>query len=272
MKDLHIHTKYSDGEYNEKEIIERIQDAGINEFAICDHDTIEGSEKVYNILKETNSSLIFHTGIELSCSINNLFNESVDIHLLVRDFDYNDPNIQNFIKEIARLRLEKVQRMVSLAEKIYNISIPKKEIEDTLKITNSFGKPHLYKILSKYITVEREKYYKDMNILKSSDLKLDAVKVLNIMKNSKGYVTLAHPIEIMKDYNLNYDDIDKIINHLSSYGLDAVETKHSKHTKENYNIFSSMAKKYNLLETNGSDYHGPTVKPDVKLGICEKII
>ena len=272
MKDLHIHTKYSDGEYNEEEIINKIRDSGITEFAICDHDTIEGSQKVYKLLKNNNYNLILNTGIELSCSFNNLFDESIDIHLLIRDFDYDDENINFFIKEISRLRLEKVKRMVNLAEKIFNISIPTKDIDDMLKSTNSFGKPHLYKIISKYLFIEREIYYKKMNALKSSDLKLDALSVLNIMKNSKGYVTLAHPIEIMKDYDLNYEDVDKIVEHLSNNGLDALETKHSKHTKEDFEIFSNMAKKYNLLETNGSDYHGPTVKPNVKLGLCEKII
>ncbi len=42
MKDFHIHTKYSDGEYDENEIIDKILQKGITEFAICDHDTIEG--------------------------------------------------------------------------------------------------------------------------------------------------------------------------------------------------------------------------------------
>ena len=75
MKDLHIHTIYSDGEYNEYEILEKIIQAKINEFAICDHDTIEGSKKIYNILKKDNKNLILHSGIELSCRINNPKNE-----------------------------------------------------------------------------------------------------------------------------------------------------------------------------------------------------
>ena len=74
----------------------------------------------------------------------------------------------------------------------------------------------------------------------------------------------------MDDYNLTYENIDNLVKLLKKNGLDALETKHSKHTKENYNEFSKIAQKYNLLETQGSDYHGPKVKPNVKLGICEK--
>jgi len=52
MKDLHIHTKYSDGELDELEIIEEVIKCGVKEFAIADHDTIEGSKKVYNLLSK----------------------------------------------------------------------------------------------------------------------------------------------------------------------------------------------------------------------------
>ena len=51
MIDLHIHTKYSDGEYDEK-IIQKVKDSGIDEFAIFDHDTIEGSKRVFDELKK----------------------------------------------------------------------------------------------------------------------------------------------------------------------------------------------------------------------------
>lgn len=270
MKDLHIHTKYSDGEYDEYEILNKIKEAGIKEFAICDHDNIEGSQKVYELLKKENSSLIFHTGIELSCTIPNFKNKQIDIHLLIRDFDYKDNTILNLIKQISNLRKQKIERMTNLVKEIYNINIKEDEINEVLKNTNSIGKPHIFQVLSKYGNYDMEQYYKNMRNLKSSDLKLNALDVISKMKVSKGYVTLAHPIEIMEEYNFDYNDIDELIAYLSSKGLDGLETKHSKHTKENYTIFSKIAKKYNLIETQGSDYHGPNVKPKVKLGICKK--
>ena len=48
--DLHIHTKYSDGELDEYEVINEVIKSNVKEFAICDHDTIEGSKKVYDLL------------------------------------------------------------------------------------------------------------------------------------------------------------------------------------------------------------------------------
>jgi len=268
MKDLHIHTKYSDGEFDEYEIIEKVKEAGINEFSICDHDTIEGSKKVYDILSN-DDKVKFHSGVELSCRLNNFLN-GIDVHLLVRDFDYDDRNLSELIDKISCFRKLKIQRMVDLVKQVYGVEISKEEIEKKEKTTNSFGKPHIYSLLKNYGEFDREEFYINMRKLKSDDLKLDAVEVITSLKNSKGYVTLAHPIEIMDEYEVDYDYIEKIVAFLASKGLDALETKHSKHTKENYKEFSRIAKKYNLKETEGSDYHGPNVKPNVKLGVCVK--
>lgn len=270
MIDLHIHTKYSDGEYDEFEILNKIKEANIREFSICDHDTLEGSEKVFELVKSSNE-LVFHSGVELSSRINDMYG-GIDIHLLVRDFNYDDENIIKLIKKITYLRDLKIERMAKLVEEIYDVRFSEEEIKNKKQSTNSFGKPHIYSLLLNYGKFDRETFYLNMRKLQAGDLKLDAKEVLESLKNSKCYVALAHPVEIMEEYNLNYADIDKIVGYLCGYGVDALETRHSKHSKEDCSMFSLIAKKYNLKETCGSDYHGPNVKPNVKLGVCVKEI
>ncbi len=270
MKDLHIHTKYSDGEYDENEILKRIKNAGITEFAICDHDTIEGSKKISKILKQQNSDLIFHSGVELTSRVFDIFG-GVNVHLLARDFDYDEKGINDLVKEISILRKKKIQRMVDFIDKIYGIKFTDKKIEEIQKSTNSVGKPHFYKLLCKYGDFDRIEYYRNMDKLHSEDLRLDAIKVLEFVHNGKGNVTLAHPKEVMREYNLSYKDIDKLVAYLKLFGLDGLETEHSLHTKEDIEEFKKIAKKYNLNESCGSDYHGENVKPDVFLGVCKKV-
>ena len=94
--------------------------------------------------------------------------------------------------------------------------------------------------------------------------------ILDMLKDETCNVTLAHPIEIMEENNLSYDDIDKIVKYLKGYGLDGLETRHSKHREVDFVEFSKIAKNNDLNETCGSDYHGPRVKPSVKLGVCVK--
>ena len=114
MKDLHIHTCYSDGEKDEFEIIEEIIKSGVKEFSICDHDTIEGSKKVYDLLKDNKYDLIFHSGVELSCSYNH-----VDIHLLYRGFEYDNEELAKLIDKICYLREVKKERMINYVLKIF---------------------------------------------------------------------------------------------------------------------------------------------------------
>lgn len=269
MKDLHIHTKYSDGEYDEYQILEKIKAAGIDEFAICDHDTIKGSEKVFNLLVNENSGLKFHSGVELTSRVNGALG-GVNVHLLVRDFNYDDKNIIYLINKASSLRKEKVKRMADYIASAFGIKFTDKELLDVMQSTNTVGKPHMYKLLSKYITIEREQFYRRMDDLVTNDLRLDALEVLSLVSQGNGNVTLAHPKEIMREYKLDYNDIDFLASYLKSCGLYGIETKHSLHTKEDYANFHKITKKYDLVESCGSDFHGEHVKPNVFLGICEK--
>lgn len=230
MKDLHIHTKYSDGEYDEYEILNMVERAGIKEFAICDHDTIDGSKKVFEVLKKQNSNLIFHTGIELTCRFNE-FENGVNMHILVYDFNFNNKNMISLIKKISNLRRKKIDKMVRYVEKIYNIKIPHEKIEEKLKNTKSFGKPHLYSIMCTMGTFDREEYYKNMDKLSTEEFKLNAKETILKLKGI-GKTVLAHPIEIMKEYNYNINTIEKIILRLKQLGLNGVECYHSSQAKD----------------------------------------
>ena len=204
--DLHIHTKYSDGELDEYEIIDEVINSNIREFSICDHDTIEGSKKVDEILKNEKYNLVFHSGVELSCRYN-----GINMHLLVRDFDYNDEDILYLVDKITKLRKLRIKVMLELIKDVYDVDVDIYEVEQMANATNSFGKPHLYKILSKYGDYDREAYYRNMDKLKSDKFKLDVREVLLRLKNSKCYVTLAHPIEVMKEYDFSFNDIDELV-------------------------------------------------------------
>lgn len=268
MKDLHIHTKYSDGEYDEYQILEEVQKAGVTEFAICDHDTIDGSKRVKEVLKNQQINLKFHTGIELTCTYKE-FDRGVNMHILVYDFEYNDKNMLAVIDKISYLRRQKVDKMVKYVENVYNIKIPTEKLEEKLKSTKSFGKPHIYSIMQEIGDFDREEYYRNMDKLSTEEFKLSTKDTISKLKNS-GKLVLAHPIEIMKEYNYDMSAIEKLLISLKSLGLHGVESYHSSQTKQLQKELSLFAKKYGLIETMGSDFHGPNVKPNLNIGEIQK--
>ena len=64
--------------------------------------------------------------------------------------------------------------------------------------------------------LDRETYYKDMDALNTDDLKLDVLEVIKISNEIGARVVLAHPIEIMEDHNLSFEDIDTLVEFGSS--------------------------------------------------------
>ncbi len=270
MKDLHIHTKYSDGELDEHEIVEEVFKSGVTEFAVCDHDTIIGSKKVFDVLKANNPhNLKFHSGVELSCRIPDMFG-GINVHILYRDFDFNNPKLKRFLDEISIKRAKKVDVMVQFVKETFGIELPKQEIEELKAHTTVIGKPHIYQLLTKYKDVDSKVYYDKMNKLPSQNLKLDLYELLKELKNEPGHFTIAHPIEIMEEYGLSYADVENIVARFAPLGIKALETKHYKISKEESKIFHQIAEKYGLLETEGSDFHGPHVKPNLHIGDIQK--
>ncbi len=53
---------------------------------------------------------------------------------------------------------------------------------------------------------------------------------------------------------------------MADAGLDAVEAFHPEHPPNQAEAYQRWAKELGLLVTAGSDYHGPGVQPDRKLG------
>ena len=66
----------------------------------------------------------------------------------------------------------------------------------------------------------------------------------------KGVVSIAHPGLII---NL---DIVKLVAKLADWGLKGIEVYHSKHTIEDVSFFKSLAERFNLIQTGGTDCHG----------------
>ncbi len=82
--DLHIHSNYSDGKADFKEIIDSARDKGYKLISITDHNTVEGHKKYQDE--------ILVTGAEFDCWFGYVF-----IHLLAYNIDVNHPALSPFL-------------------------------------------------------------------------------------------------------------------------------------------------------------------------------
>ena len=81
---------------------------------------------------------------------------------------------------------------------------------------------------------------------------------------SGGLPVLAHAAQLKTD---NDAQLDRIVKDLVDAGLAGIEVFHSDHDESWVKKTLGLAKRYNLLTTGGSDFHG-TNKKDIDLGLA----
>ncbi len=86
--------------------------------------------------------------------------------------------------------------------------------------------------------------------------KVTPKKAIDLVHKAGGICSLAHPIL----YKLSDSELDRLVGTLKSYGLDAIEGVYSTYTLADTNKVKALAKKYDLLISGGSDFHGSNKK------------
>ncbi len=108
-----------------------------------------------------------------------------------------------------------------------------------------------------------------MKAVKKSEIDtIDAMRLIHVVG---GITVLAHPGKLKRlkkpddpqqTAEKGTDDFDRAVDALVERlivegGLDGIECRHTDHTERDCIEFEKTAKKYNLIITGGSDYHGP---------------
>ncbi len=258
--DLHIHTKLSDGEFTVKELISLLQQTKIKKFAITDHDSIDSVNELKNL---DLGDLEYINGTEISSILDGKYK----MHILGYNFDETNPKLKAITKKLKEARMKRFTEIVDAVSEKYDIQFDPKDIEDILANENIPSKPHLGKLMMKLNIVESvreafDKYLEDISVKTKN--REDAKIVIEAIKEAGGTVIWAHPKKVEKEYNI---DFTEILPRMIELGLDGIEVYNSLHTLNDCQRYKEIAQNYKLKTSGGSDYHGVTIKPHVKLGM-----
>lgn len=250
--DLHLHTLFSDGTSTPKEIILEAQNKDLSAIAIVDHDTVDGLPLAMEI--SGSSSVEVLSGIELTAEYDGL-----EIHILGYLIDYENKTLRTELEVLKRNRVERAYKIV---ERLKNMGITL-EAQDVFNLAKpgTVGRLHIARALVKVglagSTWEAfQKYIGDKSPAYIAGFRLGPKEAINLIKSSGGIPVLAHP------YSLNRDDLIPIF---VDSGLMGIEVYYPEHTHSMINFYLGLAKKFNLLVTGGSDYHGDA-KPHIQIG------
>ena len=247
-------------------IIERAIEIQLEAISITDHE--------YLTKVPVSQHIEIISGVEVSVSWEKLekSNPFAGIHLLLYFVKEESP-VDTFLENIRKL---KNIRNVEIIENLQNegLDVNKSELGEFK--TKVPGRPHIASLLKDkgYVDSINDAFIKYLGNGKIGDSRShqpDIEKIISLSQESKCLVFLAHPHTLMsndkfsKKENWVNDDFYELVKKLSEFGINGLETTYSSYSKNISNQISEVAKKLNLLECGGSDYHGD-IKPNINLG------
>jgi 3',5'-nucleoside bisphosphate phosphatase len=262
MIDLHSHTDCSDGTFTPEELVAEGLRVGLHALAITDHDTFAGYDAASPFAADAGLDLI--CGIELSTRY-----QGGSVHLLGY-FPVTPPSaeLRAWLTWVLEMRRDRNIRLVKKLQSL-GVAITLEEVEKAGRTLT--GRPHFARVLVEkgYATDIQNAF--DVYLDESAQGFVERQEVpieeaLERILASGGVPSLAHPIRVAKN---NREKLADYVEDLAGLGLRAIEIYHSDHSVENAAYYESLAERFNLGVTGGSDFHGGN-KPQISLGTGKK--
>ena len=248
--DLHMHSTVSDGSNTPEELLDCVRQAGLELFALTDHDAYKGSLQMIELLEEGDPGFI--TGVEFSCR-----DAEGQYHILGYGYDPASAPIREVIDNGHRVRMEKVQARLAFLRDRFGFDFPREELKKLLSLDNP-GKPHIGNLMVKYgYARDKNQAIKEfIDQLHLKDQYLSPEEAIRGILASGGIPVLAHPVYGSGDQLILGEEMEQRLRRLMGFGLQGVEAYYSGFTRKLRTMMLEMAQRYDLYVTAGSDYHG----------------
>jgi len=249
MVDLHIHSSHSDGIFDLKKIIEIAQNSNITYLSITDHDNIESSKGIKDVLP---CGMFYVSGVELS-TVSYLYGEKMKVHILGYGYDSKNNELNNAISQMHFQRAnDNYEYIIKLLQRFSFLSTSMFKNFDYGKY--GWIKKLILNQVSSDLTIENLNKLKEFLSHEKPiyhNYNFEIEEAIQYIKNAGGYPIIAHPFKL----NLEEAHIKKFIKYLVDCGLTGIETYHNEMPLEKIALYHYIATDYNLFESGGSDFH-----------------
>ncbi|WP_087973822.1 PHP domain-containing protein [Oceanobacillus rekensis] len=245
--DLHVHSTYSDGASSVLEVMSLAKQNGVTHISFVDHDTVQGLEEIRRQGDIHGIEVI--PGIEISAYD---FKRNRKVHVLGYNYHPDAVNIKALCEPILERRNKHSLWQIEQI-RAAGYMLETQEIMESAKPSMAVYKQHIMQHLTKE-SFSSEKYqtlYKQLFKQKgvaAGDIKyVDVFDAVNAIVADGGLAVVAHPGQLD-----SYDIIPELVD----IGLSGIERNHMDHDLEDMQRVESLAIKYRLFMTGGTDYHG----------------
>lgn len=253
--DLHLHTTASDGRLSPQETVRTAVDLGLSVIAITDHDSIEGIPPALEEAKRFPQLLVV-PGVEINTDF-----PAGEVHILGYFIDYSDPELNRTLEDLHRSRHDRGIRMVARLAEI-GITINWDRVLE-LASGGVVGRPHIAQALFEegYVSSIREAFNKYIGRNGTAYVrrwKPRPAEAVALILKANGLPFLAHPADI--------ENLDSFTGELKEAGVKGLEIYYANYTAAKIARLEELAKRYRLMASGGSDYHGPDTNIGADIG------
>ncbi len=255
--DLHVHSNKSDGSFTPAELVDHALAKGLSAFALTDHDTTDGIDEALQAASGKPLEVI--PGIEFSTEY-----KGQDIHIVGLYIDHNSDYFKRRLVNFVRGRNIRNQEM---CRRLTAHGFPVTYEELTAEFPDSvITRAHYARFMQSrgYVKTVKEafdKYIGDGCPCFIPRKKITPMRAVEIILKAGGFPVLAHPLL----YHFTSRELEELVSLLKEMGLQGIEALYSTHTPADERKIRSLAAKYDLCISGGSDFHG-IAKPGLDLG------
>ena len=242
--DLHCHTRVSDGSVGVDEIIFIAKRMGIKSIAITDHDTFAGAKRGIVIGNRDGVDIVLAAEFASFCKELNK-----EIHILCYMCDYPD-RLEGICLFNSKARKETNLKIVDDLMQVYPIS--HSLVSSRARGSSCIFKNHIVQAIidSGYVLPIYSLVYKKIFSDSSKNICpqfCEPSEVILKIHQAGGVAIMAHPRET---------DINDVIPYLIGLEIDGIEVYHPSISIEYRSNLLKIAKRYGIITTGGSDFHG----------------
>jgi 3',5'-nucleoside bisphosphate phosphatase len=242
--DLHTHSLRSDGALLPADLVKRGASRGVTTLALSDHDTLAGVGEAVATGRDLGVRIIPATEL-------NTESEWGDAHVLGYFVDPRDDALEQRFRWLRDNRGRRIELMV---EKLNALGYPV-DLARVLEIAQggALGRPHLAQALFEkgYVKTYDEAF--DTILAKDSPayiarVGLTPIEAVALVREHGGVPSLAHPGTVV--------GLDELLPKLVAVGLAGIEAYYGEHSPELTARCLELARRFDLVPTGGSDFHG----------------
>lgn len=257
--DLHTHSNASDGTSTPSEVVTRGIEKGLAAIALTDHDTVAGVDEALQAAKESGRNIQVIPGTELSVAY-----KKSDIHIVGLCIDHHSSAFQEMTNLLIERRIQRNEKMIANLQDA-GIAITMDDLTagnpDTVVTRAHFAR---FLVDSKVVSSPKDAFSKYLDTTTPYYVPREYIQPeegIDLIRQAGGVPILAHPLH----YKLPQTELETLVERLKQAGLMGIEVMYSNHMGQDETYAKHLAKKFELLPSGGSDFHGSN-KPAIDIG------